>query len=367
MSGTQNQGPEGQSQEQSPGREQNQSLGQGQAQGPAQGQAQGQGQAQSQGQGQGQGQGSGQSQAQGPSQTQTQGSRPTLLTVLHRTTYRYSTFVETAQHLATIRPVSNTSQEVLQHAERIEPEPSYVHSRVDTFGNEVIYFALDTPHEALQLTSETTVRLRRRWTAFEPGRTLPWEQVAEQMRYRAGASFRAESEFCFASPYIVLHPSMRAYALESFAPGVPVAQGALDLMHRIHDEFEYQQTTTDFDTPALKAFKLRSGVCQDFAQVMVGCLRALGIPARYVSGYLRTEPPPGQPRLLGADASHAWVSVYCPGFGWVDLDPTNDVMADTNHVTLAYGRDYSDVSLLRGMILGGGAHGVDVSVSVTEL
>ena len=361
MNGTQHQGPDGQEQgqgqneAQSSGREQGQGLGQSQVQGPGQEQ------------GQSQGQGQGQDQTQGQGQTQTQGGRPTLLTVLHRTTYRYSTFVETAQHLATIRPVSNTTQEVLQHAERIEPEPSYVHSRVDTFGNEVIYFALDTLHEALQLTSETTVRLRRRWTTFEPGRTLPWEQVAGQMRYRAGASFRAESEFCFASPYIVLHPSMRAYALESFEPGLPVAQGALDLMHRIHDDFEYQQTTTDFDTPALKAFKLRSGVCQDFAQVMVGCLRALGIPARYVSGYLRTEPPPGQPRLLGADASHAWVSVFCPGFGWVDLDPTNDVMADTHHVTLAYGRDYSDVSLLRGMILGGGAHGVDVSVSVTEL
>jgi transglutaminase-like putative cysteine protease len=300
--------------------------------------------------------------------TDTQGpKRPPILTVLHRTTYRYSTLVETAQHLATIRPVSNPSQEVLQHAERIEPEPSYLHSRLDTFGNELIYFALDTPHDALQLTSETTVRLRPRWNGFDPEATQGWEQVSEAMRYRARSSFFAESEFCFASPYIVLHPLMRIYALESFPPGMPVAQGALDLMHRIHDEFEYQQTTTDFDTPALKAFKLRSGVCQDFAQVMVGCLRALGIPARYVSGYLRTEPPPGQPRLLGADASHAWVSVYCPNFGWVDLDPTNDIMADTNHVTLAYGRDYSDVSLLRGMILGGGAHGVKVAVSVVEL
>jgi transglutaminase-like putative cysteine protease len=300
-------------------------------------------------------------------ESQQQDLRSTTLTVLHRTIYHYSTFVETAQHLATIRPVSNAAQEVLQHAERIEPEPSYLRSRVDTFGNEVVYFALDTPHEILQLTSETTVRLRHRWTGFEPGRTLPWEQIAEAMRYRAAAPFSAESEFCFASPYIVLHPSMHAYALESFKPGMPVAQGALDLMHRIHAEFEYLQTSTDFDTPALEAFKLRSGVCQDFAQVMIGCLRAVGIPARYVSGYLRTEPPPGQPRLLGADASHAWVSVYCPGTGWVDLDPTNDVMADTNHVTLAYGRDYSDVSLLRGMILGGGAHNVEVSVSVTEL
>jgi transglutaminase-like putative cysteine protease len=329
-----------------------------------------QSQSQSQdGDGRDQDRGRGQSQSQSQTQSQSQGSGtpPTTLTVLHRTTYRYSTPVETAQHLATIRPISNATQQVIQHAERIEPEPSYLNTRVDTFGNELVYFALDTPHETLQLTSETTVRLRPRWRDFDPARTPPWEEVAAQMRYRAGASFQPESEFCFASPYIVLHPSMRAYALESFAPGVPVAQGALDLMHRIYSEFEYLQTSTDFDTPALKAFKLRSGVCQDFAQVMIGCLRTAGIPARYVSGYLRTEPLPGQPRLLGADASHAWVSAYCPGFGWVDLDPTNDVMADMNHVTLAYGRDYSDVSLLRGMILGGGAHGVDVGVSVTEL
>ena len=293
--------------------------------------------------------------------------RPTMLTVLHRTTYRYSALVETAQHLATIRPISSPTQDVLQHAERIEPEPSYLHTRVDTFGNEVVYFALDTQHDTLQVTSETTVRLRARWTSFDPEATASWENVTAMTQYRAGAPYVPEAEFCFASTYIALHPLLRTYALESFPPGMPVAQGAIDLMHRIHEEFEYQQTTTDFDTQALHAFKLRSGVCQDFAQVMIGCLRSIGIPARYVSGYLRTVPLPGHARLLGADASHAWVSVWCPDFGWIDLDPTNDVMADRDHVTLAYGRDYADVSLLRGMILGGGAHAVDVSVSVMEL
>ncbi|HTJ91483.1 MAG TPA: transglutaminase family protein [Pararobbsia sp.] len=293
--------------------------------------------------------------------------RPAVLTVLHRTTYHYTTLVETAQHLATIRPVSTPAQEVLQHAERIEPEPSYLHSRVDTFGNEVVYFALDTQHEVLEVTSETTVRLRARWARFDPEATHPWENVAAVTQYRAGAPYVPETEFCFASPYIAPHALLGTYALESFAPGTPVAQGAIDLMHRIHEEFDYHQTTTEFDTQALRAFKLRSGVCQDFAQVMIGCLRSIGIPARYVSGYLRTEPAPGHARLLGADASHAWVSVWCPPFGWIDLDPTNDVMADRDHVTLAYGRDYSDVSLLRGVILGGGAHAIDVSVSVMEL
>jgi transglutaminase-like putative cysteine protease len=135
-------------------------------------------------------------------------------------------------------------------------------------------------------------------------------------------------------------------------------------MHRVHADFVYEPQATAVDTPALRAFELRRGVCQDYAQVMIGCLRSMGLAARYVSGYLRTVPPAGAPRLIGADASHAWVSVFCPGLGWIDLDPTNDVLADLDHVTLAYGRDYSDVSLLRGIILGGGDHTVEVAVNV---
>lgn len=223
------------------------------------------------------------------------------------------------------------------------------------------------PHERLQLVSETTVALMPRWTDLDPEETPEWEEVADALRFCVGGEFRPEVEFCFASPNIVPRPSLRAYALPSFPPGMPIVAGAIDLMHRIHEDFDYKPSATMFDTPAERAFELKSGVCQDFAQVMIGCLRSLGLPARYVSGYLRNDPPPGQPRLIGADASHAWVSVYCPGSGWVDLDPTNDVLADMDHVTLAIGRDYSDVSLLRGMILGGGAHRVEVGVTVLAL
>jgi transglutaminase-like putative cysteine protease len=253
---------------------------------------------------------------------------PIVLSVSHRTTYRYSTYVETAQHLATIRPISCTWQRVVSCAERIEPEPSYQTSRIDAFGNDVLYFALDTPHERLQLVSETTVALTPRWTDLDPDATPEWEEVAEALRFRVGGQFRHEAEFCFASPNIALRPSLRAYALPSFPPGRPIAAGAIDLMHRIHEDFAYKPSATMFDTPAERAFELKSGVCQDFAQVMIGCLRSLGLPARYVSGYLRNDPPPGQPRLIGADASHAWVSVHCPTSGWIDLDPTNDVLAD---------------------------------------
>jgi transglutaminase-like putative cysteine protease len=295
------------------------------------------------------------------------GMNDTVLAVTHRTTYRYSTPVEIAQHLATIRPLHCPWQQVISHTERIEPVPSYVHSRVDAFGNDVLYFSLDAPHERLSMTSETTVRLTPRWHSLDAEATPPWEDVALRLRYSAGGSFHPESEFCYASPNISLDHTLGDYAQESFDAGTPLILGAIDLMHRIHADFEYRPSATAFDTPASLAFELRHGVCQDFSQVMIGCLRALGLPARYVSGYLRNDPPPGHARLIGADASHAWVSVHCPQSGWIDLDPTNDVLADIDHVTLATGRDYSDVSLLRGMILGGGAHHVDVAVNVLAL
>ncbi len=290
-----------------------------------------------------------------------------VLTVHHKTIYDYTAPVENAQQRAVVFPVTCPWQAVLSHSTLIEPAPSHQRADTDAFGNNVLYFTIDVPHDFMQLACESTVSLTPRWEALDPAASMPWEAAVAALRFRAGQPFMPQSEFCFASPNIALHPDLKAYALASFAPGATVVAGAIDLMHRIHADFEYHATATEVDTPALQAFGLRSGVCQDFAQVMIGCLRSLGLAARYVSGYLRTEPPPGQPRLIGADASHAWLSVYCPLAGWVDLDPTNDVLADTGHVTLAFGRDYSDVSLLRGVIFGGGAHDVEVEVSVLPL
>jgi transglutaminase-like putative cysteine protease len=291
----------------------------------------------------------------------------TVLRVSHRSIYRYSAPVETAQHLATMRPRDCPWQQVLEHTQRIEPVPSYRHTRIDVFGNEIVHFALDAPHSQLTMTSETTVRLSPRWATLDPDVSTPWEEVVGAMRFCAGEPFLPEAEFCFASPNIALRPDLRAYALESFAPGMPVLRGAFDLMHRLHADLRYEAASTVVDTPAHQAFTMKRGVCQDFAQVAIGCLRSLGLPARYVSGYLRTVPPDGHQRLIGADASHAWLALYCPRIGWVDLDPTNDVLADVDHVTLAIGRDYSDVSLLRGVILGGGAHTVEVAVNVAPV
>jgi len=225
----------------------------------------------------------------------------TVLSVSHRTTYRYSTYVETAQHLATTRPQNCAWQRVLSYEESIEPTPSYINSRVDAFGNEVLYFSLESPHRSLQMISEATVELTPRWASLDPAATPAWDTVAAGMRFSVGAPFLPESEFCFASPNIGLSQDLQDYGLESFPEGRPLAEGAIDLMHRIHADFKYRPLSTSYDTPAHRAFDLRSGVCQDFAQVMIGCMRAIGLPARYVSGYLRNDPAPGQEKLIGAD------------------------------------------------------------------
>jgi transglutaminase-like putative cysteine protease len=199
--------------------------------------------------------------------------------------------------------------------------------------------------------------------------TQPWEQVAQACRYRAGAAFEPASEFVFASPFVPPLPALRQYAAPSFMPGRPLAAAAADLMARIHAEFEYDGNATEVHTPLAQVIDQRRGVCQDFAHLMIGALRSLGLPACYVSGYLLTQPPPGQPRLLGADASHAWASVWCPPLGWIDFDPTNAVQpaGAGTHVTLAIGRDYGDVMPLRGVIRGGADHALSVAVSVVPV
>jgi transglutaminase-like putative cysteine protease len=288
-----------------------------------------------------------------------------LLRVVHETSYEYVPVVRTAQHMAHLKPADRDGQKLLRHELAIAPEPAQCTESIDVFGNTRSFFSLEYAHDFLQVRAESLVATAAR---PQPADSLPWEDAAERMRYHRTAHYDPAAEFAFASPYVPRDDAFADYARSSFAPGRPLLDAARALMHRIHADFEYETTATDVNTPALDALALRKGVCQDLAHVMLGCLRSLGLPARYVSGYLLTEPAPGQPRLVGTDASHAWVGLYLPtpqGRGsWVDLDPTNERLAGEDYVTLAIGRDYSDVSPMRGVIHGGANHSMRVAVTV---
>ncbi|KRB42184.1 MULTISPECIES: transglutaminase family protein [unclassified Acidovorax] len=296
------------------------------------------------------------------------------LRVVHETLYRYNPAVQNAQHMAHLRPRTGPVQRVLTHALQIDPAPAQCETTQDVFGNTRAFFSLPFTHEQLRVRAETLLDTTPPPPA-PPGE--PWEAVRERLGYRRGQPYQDATEFSFASPYIPRHADFVAYAAASFAPGRPLMQASSHLMSRIHADFAYTAHATDAGTPALESLRLRRGVCQDFAHVMIGCLRSLGLAARYVSGYLLTEPPPGQPRLVGADASHAWVSVWSPPPAdggdrpgheeWFDLDPTNDRPAGEDYVTLAIGRDFSDVSPLRGVIHGGDHHVLQVGVTVEPL
>jgi transglutaminase-like putative cysteine protease len=289
------------------------------------------------------------------------------LEVVHHTSYRYSRRVELAYHSATLRPVETARQSVREFALAIDPVPSRHAQRADSFGNRRDFFCFYAPHDRLSVRAACRVELTPRADPLDPRAGPAWEELADAYRYRAGDPPREASEFAFASPFVPRLEPLRRYALEACSPGRPVLEAALDLMRRIHSDFVYDSQSTEISTPLLRVFEQRRGVCQDFAHVALGCWRALGLPAAYVSGYLLTQPAPGKARLLGADASHAWVRVFCPPNGWVDLDPTNDLIVGTSHVTLAVGRDYGDVMPLRGVIRGGGGHEMTVAVSVSPL
>ncbi|MDM0042197.1 transglutaminase family protein [Variovorax sp. J22G21] len=294
-----------------------------------------------------------------------------LLHVTHETRYDYVPPVETAQHLAHLKPLATASQRLVSHQLVITPEPVQRSESPDVYGNARAFFALDTTHEELVVTAESVVETSQPQLGPNAERALPWEQVRERFRYRKGTRYDAASEFVYPSPYVPRHDDFAAYARPSFAAGEPLFDVAMDLCLRIYREFQYDADSTEVNTPAVDALAQRRGVCQDFAHIMIACFRTMGLPARYVSGYLLTQPPPGQPRLVGADASHAWVSVYLPGLDgpgdWADFDPTNGRQPGEDYVALAIGRDYSDVSPMRGVLHGGARHTLKVGVTVRPL
>jgi transglutaminase-like putative cysteine protease len=283
--------------------------------------------------------------------------------VRHTTTYAYASSVSLSHNAICLRPRDSMVQTCSAYELLVYPEPAVLNHTVDCFGNQVTFFVLQEPHTALTMTANSTVEV----TAPDLphlATLLPWEEVRDHLRCdRSEASLEAY-QFVFDSRHIATRPDLLSYAASSFPPGRPLLEAVHDLTRRIHTDFTYDPKATSVSTPVNDVLRDRHGVCQDFAHLQIGCLRALGLAARYVSGYLLTQPPPGQEPLVGAQASHAWVSVYCPGYGWIDVDPTNNVFPTDGHITVAFGRDYSDVSPIKGVFLGGGEHTLQVDVDV---
>jgi len=307
--------------------------------------------------------------------------------IKHTTQYAYAHPVAVCHNLVRLTPRSTALQRRDSYRLIILPEPAEVVPRRDALGNEVEHFSIHEPHHGLSLSATSQLVVS---PPADPGAGPPWEQVRDALQagdFNFLGPDRAAPplQFAFASKLVPRAPELAAYALASFTPSRPIVDALRDFNARIHADFEYDPRATTVATPVLQAFAGRAGVCQDFAHVAIACLRSIGLAARYVSGYLRTLPPPGQSRLVGADASHAWLALYCGTSGaahgdsnghiitddshdgWVDIDPTNNTMATTDHVTLALGRDYADVAPIQGVYVGGGEHALEVSVDVAPL
>ena len=286
--------------------------------------------------------------------------------VRHLTDYTYADPVNLSHHLVHLSPRADNGQVAGKRELNITPSPAFRRERIDAFGNRVTYFSIEEPHKRLTVEALCEVEVP---PAERPPLLFPvaWEAVRDGLRQARRADSVEAFSYTFDSPHVRASAALAGYALPSFPPGRPLLDAVMDLTRRIHADFVYDPRATTIATPLSQVLEARRGVCQDFAHLQLGCLRSLGLPARYVSGYLQTRPPPGRPRLVGADASHAWVSIHLPDFGWIDFDPTNGLMPGEQHVTLACGRDFADVTPVRGVILGGGTHELVVKVDVSPL
>jgi transglutaminase-like putative cysteine protease len=275
---------------------------------------------------------------------------PTMVyEVTHRTEYEYEADVSDSYAQLHLLPREHPGQRCRSSAVVIDPEPEDHRVRVDFFGNRVSFVAIHAPHRTLRVTATSVVEVDDPSRARPPAGDLAWEEVREIVR-TAPADRMAASDFALDSPLAPASAELADYARVSFAAGRPFLAAVTDLRHRLHADFAYKPGSTSVTTPVAEVLDRREGVCQDFAHLGIACLRSIGLPARYVSGYLETDPPPGRPKLKGADGSHAWMSVLVPGAGWLDVDPTNDQPAGNRYVVAAYGRDYSDVPPLSGVI-----------------
>jgi transglutaminase-like putative cysteine protease len=284
--------------------------------------------------------------------------------IRHVTSYSYENPVSFARCSLRLEPRSGDGQKLVSHTVEIRPKPADRTVRYDFFGTHTENILIETPHRSLRIDSRSRVLVSRR----APARAAPspaWESVRDVAFEAISLGPESPIGYVFASPLVPVQRPVTAYASQSFAPGCGILAGAVDLMHRIRTEFKYDPKATVISTPLTEVFEKRHGVCQDFAHVMIAGLRGLGLPAAYVSGYLRTIPPPGKPRLQGADATHAWVSLWCgTEIGWIGFDPTNDILVENDHIVLAVGRDFSDVSPVDGIIVGSRKQKLAVAVDV---
>ena len=283
--------------------------------------------------------------------------------IVHETTYQYSEPASLSQNELILTPRETATQRVADSRLEIRPEPHYVTDRTDYFGNHVREFTVQHPHAELAMTAISEVETLL--TNAPPADSTPaWDIVARQLAIHDRPEALEAYQFVFASPMTTVSAAVKDFAAASFPARRPILEGAADLMGRIFSEFTYEKASTTVETRVDQVLRNGKGVCQDFAHLAISGLRSLGLAARYVSGYLETLPPPGKPKLVGADASHAWLSIYIPQTGWVDLDPTNNSIPGERHITLAWGRDYADVTPVKGVVMGGGRHTLSVTVDV---
>jgi len=288
--------------------------------------------------------------------------------IRHETSYVYGSDVVHSHQLLHLVPRPTAFQQCLEHVINVTPQFYRRRNEIDTFGNLVTRVEFDHPHRALEVATDMEVEIHPR-PAVDASDSLPWERTAAELNYRTSGPGRETLEACrfrHESPFVRIKTLFNDYAADCFAKGRPVLECAQQLMRKLHKELRYAPGETTISTPLTEVLKNRRGVCQDFSHLMIACLRARGLAARYVSGYIR-QIPASPDALVGWGASHAWVAVYAPPFGWFELDPTNDVFVGTDHVSVAWGRDFGDVSPLRGIILGGGSHRLSVGVKVERI
>ena len=289
--------------------------------------------------------------------------RKLLYEISHTTTYDYVGDVSVSHHLLRLAPRQYFKQDRLSHELRVSPQPGTMKAHRDYFGNPTHFIAVEEAHQQLVVESRSRVAVRPTFVP-QPLDTPAWESVRARCRSdHSGLALEAH-EFTYPSALIPHSDDFADYSKASFGKARPVLDAVADLTRRIHEDFTFDTSATTVSTPVYEVFKQRRGVCQDFVHFQIACLRSLGLPARYVSGYLETDPPPGQPKLRGVDASHAWVSFFCPAIGWIDIDPTNNCIPSLRHITIGWGRDYSDVPPVRGVLVGSQNQQLRVAVDV---